>query len=453
MSTERLLLSEKYKAFLRCAAPVEFLEGTTAAGKTTVGLFKFMLKVAESPKKLHIIAAKDTGTAEKNIINKDLGIVDDFGVLAEYKGNGTKDNKIPHILFHTNSGDKIIYVMGYGDKKKWQKALGGQYGCLYIDEINTADIDFVREAAMRCDYLMATLNPDDPSLDVYKEYINCSRPLPEWESETPSEIKAELKEEPKPGWVHWFFSFCHNLGLPKEKLDKILANTPKGTKIWKNKIEGLRGKATGLVFPNFDRKKHVVTERQLRQQEKLGQLKWKRFTAGLDTAYSSKSPDTISMIFQGITEDRRLITLAEKVYNNADLDTPIAPSDTAVKLVEFLERCRKDWGFARDVYVDNADQATMTELKKYKRLHGCLYNFWDAYKKLGILDRIKLQLGWIQQGCYLVMDTCTNHLAELDKYSWREDKDEPEDRNDHTINAGQYAWIPYKHMIGFDEEA
>ena len=42
-----LLLSEKYKAFLKCNAPVEFLEGTTAAGKTTVGLFKFMLKVAQ----------------------------------------------------------------------------------------------------------------------------------------------------------------------------------------------------------------------------------------------------------------------------------------------------------------------------------------------------------------------------------------------------------------------
>lgn len=36
MSNERLLLSEKYKAFLKCNAPVEFLEGTTAAGKTTV---------------------------------------------------------------------------------------------------------------------------------------------------------------------------------------------------------------------------------------------------------------------------------------------------------------------------------------------------------------------------------------------------------------------------------
>lgn len=452
MSTERLLLSEKYKAFLRCDAPVEFLEGTTAAGKTTVGLFKFMLKVAGSPKKLHILAADDTGAAEKNIIQKDLGILDDFGILVEYKGNGSGEYKMPHLLFHTSGGDKIIFVVGYGNKRKWKDALGGQYGCLYIDEINTADIEFVREAAMRSDYLMATLNPDDPNLEVYKEYINCSRPLPEWAEETPPEIKDELKEEPKPGWVHWFFSFAHNLGLPKEKLDRIIQNTPKGTKIWKNKIQGLRGKATGLIFPNFDRKKHVVTAAWVKQQVKEGKIVFKRFTAGLDTSYSAKSPDTIAMLFQGITTDRRLITLAEKVYSNADLDQPLAPSDTAVKFVEFLETCRKEWGFAKDVFVDSADQATITELRKYKRLHGCLYNFWDAYKKVEILDRIKLQLGWIQQDCYLVVDACEEHLHELDTYSWDEEKDEPEDRNDHTINAQQYAWIPYRNLVGFEED-
>lgn len=192
--------------------------------------------------------------------------------------------------------------------------------------------------------------------------------------------------------MHWFFSFVHNLGLPKEKLDKILANTPKGTKIWKNKILGLRGKATGLVFPNFDRKKHVVTAAWVRSEVEAGRIQWKKFTCGMDTAYSSKSPDTIAMLFQGITTDRRLITLAEKVYNNADLENPIAPSDTVVKLIDFLEQCRKRWGFAKDVYVDNADQATMTELKKYKRLHSCFYNFWDAYKKLTILDRISCSL-------------------------------------------------------------
>lgn len=453
MSDERLLLSEKYKAFIRCDAPVEFLEGTTAAGKTTVGLFKFMLKVAESKKKLHILAAKDTGTAEKNIINKDLGIIDDFGQLVEYHGNGTKDDKIPHLLYHTSQGDKVIYVLGYGDKQKWQKALGGQYGCLYIDEINTADIDFVRESAMRCDYLMATLNPDDPALPIYKEYINCSRPLPEWEQETPKEIKDELKEEPKPNWVHWFFSFVHNLGLPKEKLDKIIANTPKGTKIWKNKIEGLRGKATGLVFSNFDRKRHVKTKAWLKQQLKDGKIKIKTITAGLDTSYSSESEDTIAMIYQIITEDRRVITVDEKIYSNADLTIPLAPSDTVRNFVDFLETNRKEWGFARDVFIDSADQATITELNKHKRLHGSAYNFIPAYKKTTIIDRILLQISWLQQDAYLVLDHCVNHISELERYSWKEDKNnEPEDRNDHTINASQYAWLPYKMQIGDKDE-
>jgi PBSX family phage terminase large subunit len=453
MSDERLLLSEKYKAFIRCDAPVEFLEGTTAAGKTTVGLFKFMLKVAESKKKLHILAAKDTGTAEKNIINKDLGIIDDFGQLVEYHGNGTKDDKIPHLLYHTSKGDKVIYVLGYGDKQKWQKALGGQYGCLYIDEINTADIDFVRESAMRCDYLMATLNPDDPALPIYKEYINCSRPLPEWEQETPKEIKDELKEEPKPNWVHWFFSFVHNLGLPKEKLDKIIANTPKGTKIWKNKIEGLRGKATGLVFSNFDRKRHVKTKAWLKQQLKDGKIKIKTITAGLDTSYSSESEDTIAMIYQIITEDRRVITVDEKIYSNADLTIPLAPSDTVRNFVDFLETNRKEWGFARDVFIDSADQATITELNKHKRLHGSAHNFIPAYKKTTIIDRIMLQISWLQQDAYLVLDHCVNHISELERYSWKEDKNnEPEDRNDHTINASQYAWLPYKMQIGDKDE-
>lgn len=444
MSTERLVLSEKYKAFLRCNAPVEFLEGTTAAGKTTVGLFKFMLKVAESPKKLHILAADDTGAAEKNIIQKDLGILDDFGVLVEYKGNGSGEYKMPHILFHTSGGDKIIFVVGYGNKRKWKDALGGQYGCLYIDEINTADIDFVREASMRCDYLMATLNPDDPSLDVYKEYINCSRPLPEWADSTPQEIRDELIEEPKPGWVHWFFSFDDNAGLPEAKKRQIIQNTPKGTKIYKNKIEGLRGKATGLVFPNFGAG-HIITAAQARQYS------FRKFTCGLDTSYSAKSPDTIAMLFQGITTDRILITLAEKVYSNKDLDQPLAPSDTALKFVEFLESCRSDWGFARDTFIDCADAATITELRKYKRLHGCFYNFVESYKKVTILDRIKLQLGWIQQGCYKVVDTCPEHIREMGLYSWDETKDIPEDGHDHTINAQQYGWIPYRNQIGFEE--
>ncbi|MGN1157746.1 MAG: terminase [Agathobacter sp.] len=449
-----MIVGEKFDAFIDNAAEVEFLEGTTAAGKTTVGIYKFMMEVAESPKKMHIISGLDTGTIEKNIINKDNGIMDEWGKLVDYNGNGTSNEKLPHIIFKPAPGiEKIIYVLGYDDKKRWKKALGGQYGCLYIDEINIADMDFVREASMRCDYLLATLNPDDPSLPVYKEYINCSRPLPEWKQDTPKEILAELKEEPKPGWVHWFFSFRDNISLTKEKLDRIIRNVPVGTKLYKNKILGLRGKATGLVFPNFSRSKHVKTKVWLKKQIENGTIKIKRCTAGLDTSYSTESKDTIAMVFQIITKCRKLITVDEAVFSNADLDSPVSPSDTVKNFIDFLEKNREEWGFARDVYIDSADAATITELNKHKRLHSSIYNFIPAYKKTMIIDRIKLQLSWIHQGAYMVLEHCVHHIAELETYSWDEKKiNTPEDKNDHTINANQYGWLPYKMEIGDQEE-
>ena len=38
-------------------------------------------------------------------------------------------------------------------------------------------------------------------------------------------------------------------------------------------------------------------------------------------------------------------------------------------------------------------------------------------------------------------------MAELNIYSWDE-KNQPEDGHDHDINACQYAWLPFKKMIG-----
>lgn len=444
-------LSQKYIDFINTVEGVdaEFLEGTTASGKTTVGAgVKFMRMVSKSKKKLHIIASKTTGTAEKNIIQQDNGILD-IHKKAKYCGNGDKDNKLPHIKFE----GKIIYVLGYDNRDKWELVLGSQFGCVYIDEINTANIDFVREISTRNDYLLGTLNPDDPDLPVYKEFVNRSRPYKKYEKDVPKEILAELKETPVPKWRYWFFTFHDNLSLSEEDIQKKIQSAPPGTKLYKNKIQGLRGKATGLIFPNFDRKKHVIKKEWLKKQIEEGKIKIKKCSAALDTSYSSTSPDTIAMVYQIITECRKVITVDEKVYSNADLSTPLAPSDTVTNFIDFLERNRKEWGFAKDVFIDSADQATITELKKHKRLHSSIYNFLPAYKKTQIIDRIKLQLSWLQQGAYLVLERCTNHISELNNYSWKEDKDnEPEDRNDHTINASQYSWLPYKMLIGDEED-
>lgn len=445
----KLLLSTKYKAFIKCNAPVEFLEGTTAAGKTTVGIWKFMMKVAHSQKKIHILSGLDLGTVEKNIINKELGIVDLFGDRAVYYPSGHGEHTLPHIEFSpSRSNVKIIYVLGYDNKARWKKALGGQYGCLYIDEINIADIEYVRETVMRCDYLMATLNPDDPNLPVYREYINCSRPLPEWENETPAALLAQLNQPAKPNWVHWFFSFDHNLGLTPAKKQQIISNVPKGSKLYKNKIQGLRGRATGLVFDL--QPKNIITLDKLREkmEDEKNPLRFDIFTAGLDTAYSQQSQDTFAFTFCGITACRKLIVLDAVTYNNRDLQTPLTPSDLPRLYEQFLEVNRSRWGFSKDAFIDSADQATILECQKYKRQTGSIYSFLPAWKKTKIIDRIQLQSGWMAHSDFLILDTCTPLLEDLDLYSWKEDKYEPEDGNDHCINSCQYAWLPFKDKIG-----
>lgn len=438
-------LSKKYLDFMKHKAPVEFLEGTTAAGKTTVGITKFMLMVAKSTKKMHVIAAKTTGVAEKNIINKEYGITDVFGDLVRYNGNGDKDNKIPHIRYQTSSGEKIIYVLGYDNTDKWKMALGSQFGCVLIDEVNTASIEFVREICTRNDYLMATLNPDDPNIPIYDEFINCARPLEKYKKDVPKEILEQLNREAKKDWTYWFFSFYDNASLSEEDIEKKKLSAPKGTKLYKNKILGLRGRATGLIFSNFERKNNVIPK----EVAKL--MKFTQFTAGLDTSYSQNSPDTFAFTFCGITSNKELVMLNEEVYNNKDLEIPLAPSDIAPKFFKFLEKNRQEWGFARDVFIDSADQGTIMELKKFKRTNTCLYNFINSYKKVTIIDRIHLMLGWINTNSkiyYYVVNTCIEHIRELEVYSWKEDKYEPEDANDHTINSGQYAWIPFRKLIG-----
>lgn len=436
--TNSFPLSQKYIDFISSVHGVsaDFLEGTTASGKTTVGAgVKFMRMVSASRKKLHVIAAKTTGKAEETIIQQDNGILD-LHAGARYFGNGDKDYKLPHIKFE----GKIIYILGYDNKDKWQMVLGAQFGCVYIDEINTADIEFVREMSTRNDYLMATLNPDDPSLPVYKEFVNRSRPYRKYAADVPAEIMKELTCDPVPTWRYWFFTFRDNLSLTEEDIQRKMAAAPKGTKLYKNKILGLRGRATGLVFDL--QKRSILTARQARE------MRFTRFSAGLDTAYSQTSPDTIAFTFVGITADRKCLLLDEEVYNNRDRKTPLTPSDIPKIFTAFLEKNRRAWGFAKDVYIDSADQATILECQKFGRLSGSIYSFIPAFKRTKIIDRIHLQSAWLAAGDFYILEHCRAYIAEMDIYSWQEDKAAPEDGNDHLINSCQYAWLPYRSLIG-----
>ena len=393
-----------------------------------------MLRVSASPKKLHIIAGRTTGVVEKNIIQQDNGILD-IHKNAKYYGNGDKDYKFPHIKFE----GKIILVLGYDKADNWKNALGGQYGCVFIDECNTADIEFIREISTRNDYMMFTLNPDSPDLEVYKEFINRARPREKYKKDVPEEIIKELNEPINDKWAYWFFTFNDNLGLTADDIEKKKNSAPIGTKMYKNKILGLRGKATGLIF-NLQ-PQHIITAEQAKKH------KFMYFSIGVDTSYSKMSHDKITLEAIGITKEKKCILLMEETYNNKDTTRPFAPSDVVPMIVSFAEKLKAEYGFSRTIYIDSADAGTITEAQKFKLNTPCIYDFAGAWKKTKVITRIQLQQSWMQTGDFLIVDTCKDYISEMNKYSWDE-KNQPEDAHDHSINGCQYAWLPYKKMIG-----
>jgi len=252
-------------------------------------------------------------------------------------------------------------------------------------------------------------------------------------------MKELLKVEAKPKYRYWFFSFNDNLSLTEEDIEKKKRQAPKGTKLYKNKILGLRGKATGLVFNIQD--KDIITEEEARQ------MKFVRFSIGCDTSYSKLTHDKLTFEFIGITEDKRCVLLEEETHNNKDREIPFAPSDVILKLVAFAEKCKVKWGFALHIFIDNADAGTIAEANKYKRESGCIYKFVGAWKKTTNLTRVQLQQSWYNTNDFLIVDTCKAYIDESNTYSFTEDG-ELEDANDHSIQGCQYAWLPFKKMIG-----
>lgn len=452
-------LSTKYIDFIKHQSSGDILEGTTSAGKTTIGITKFMLKVAQSHKKFHAIAALDLGTIERNILNKDLGLLEQFEGYASYKPNGHGKINLPHVLYHVTKPtgeieDNIIYLFGYSDKTKWKKALGGQYGCVMIDEVNVSDQEFVNEIMMRQDYFMLTLNPDDPKLPVYENYINKGRPLAKHKKDIPQPIMDDLlKSEAKEGWIYWFFTFYDNKGLTDTKIEQIMSSVPKGTKAYKNKIEGLRGRHSGLVLR--PKPENFISKAWLNVAIENGDIDFEMFTVGVDTSYSRKTDDKISFAYQGITKDGKLIKLGFETYNNRDIgestpDAYIGPSDIGPLLHEFVKKYRTKYGGnVYCIYIDSADSATNIEVNKYMYKSGANIDVVPSWKVMSIVDRIEFENSLYQSDhCLIVEEDCKEHINELNVYSWKDKKQEPEDANDHTINSSQYGFAPFVQLLG-----
>ena len=466
-----LKLGHKFKKFLRLnpftnGIDEEILEGQTSAGKTTVGLgLKLILLAALSPKKLHLLCGANLGKVEDNIISKDNGILDiaqTYGFKVDYFPNGHGIFNKAHILIYgkTPDQDKILRVAGYGDESKWKDILGSQYGVVGVDEANIANIEFLRELSMRRDYWMLTLNPDNPDLDIYKEFINRSRPLEEFKGDYPEELMNQIISVPeRKGSVHWYFTMDDNAALSEEKKEQIRNSVPAGSKQYKNKILGLRGRAEGLVFKRFDRNKQVInmplemlTPQTFRDMVLKPYEQVSYIFCGLDSGIEKDATALVTML---VTTMGRVVMLPSMYYDcskNNELSN--APSNQAATIERWLDFILSKVGLldpnSVKICCDSAAVTNATAKEINLRTH---YNCLPVEKKDRMNDTLRA-IGIIEKEDFVTILNCGNidpttfeklgdtdmFIVEIENQVWDKKKGNvPEDGNDHCIDAFKYG--------------
>lgn len=450
-----MLLSPKQKDFLMYKTNVECLEGQTYGGKTTIGAIKFILRVKASRKMQHVISGLDLGTIEKNIITKEMGILDYYGEReVKYFSNGNMNSNLPHLEVNSLHGLKIVFLFGYADSARWKKVLGGQYGCGLIDECNTADMDLVRELAMRCDYIMMTLNPDNPTLPIYKEYINHCRPLEKYKNDEPESImKQLLSEEAKEGWVHWYFKMDDNPILTPEKKQKIIDNVPKGTRTYKAKIEGIRAVMENAIVDIPD-EKIISLDTALEMVKREGVY---HIFIGCDSGISpGKDATAVTITLK--------TTLGHMVKLPSFERVPQIGSNTNSQVAQIIERWVDYWlnkfeCFNLGIITFTGDSAALTQDLLYEISFMTKYDAFKVESKDILRDTQRIisiigtpdYLYIVNDGCHdpdnpsVIINDYDPLLIELTNWVWDSKTSKPKDGNDHTIDAFKYESLYWQY--------
>ena len=453
-----LKLSYKFKKFLKLldikkfGIETEVLEGQTAAGKTTVGIgLKLILLMALSPKKLHLICGYTLGKLESSMIIKENGICDiakEYGYKVEYFPDGKGKVRLAHLIIYGNTPDedKIVYCAGYSDKTKWKDILGNQYGIVGVDEGNIADIDFMRELSMRCDYWMITLNPDDPNLPIYSDFINRCRPLKEFEKDYPQELYNQLLGgKAKRGWIHWYFTMDDNAALSEAEKKKKRESVPIGSKQYKNKILGIRGRSEGLVYEEFNDSKII----------KYDQFRWlpnemvSRVVCGLDSGLNS---DATALVTTLLTTAGRLLVIPSFYYLPKQGSN--ANSQQAINIAKWLNFWLPKFGInITNIVQIYGDSAALTQDLMYEINLKTPFRAMKVEKKDILKDtqRVKSIIG--KDNFFYIIDAGYRNplnpnellgnndmfIVELNNQIWDIKKNQPMDGNDHCIDAFKYG--------------
>ncbi|EJO7200051.1 PBSX family phage terminase large subunit [Staphylococcus pseudintermedius] len=367
------------------------LYGAKRTGKTIFNNYMFLeevLNVRERATKLgirnpqYILAGYTLGTIQKNVLEEltnMYGLEFTFDKYNRFKLFGVTIVQTPH-----------------GNVKGLAAIRGMTAFGAYVNEASLAHPAVFDEIKSRCSgegaRILSDTNPDNPEHWLLKDYI---------QNEDESIIS-------------YHFELDDNTFLSERYRKNIKATTPSGMMYDRN-ILGLWVSGDGLVYQDFDKKIHTMT------QDELKQIPMKQYFAGVDWGYEHHG---VIVVF-GMGYDDRFYLIEEHAKQHVFIEDWVRIAhDIKARYGDIPFYCDS----ARSEHVAKFDEEGINAIFADKRIMRGVELVAHYYKN----NRIRI-----------VYDACPRFASEIYNYAWDTKKDLPIKEYDDVMDAMRYALLTF----------
>lgn len=408
-------------------------EGGKRAGKNIINLIAYAMVLETHPDKLHLVFGVSLAAAKMNVIDSN-----GFGLQWLFDGRCRegeyKDRDALYI--QTKTGEKIVIIAGGAKANDAARIKGNSYGTVYGTEVNECHQGFVQEVFDRTlassrRQLFFDLNPKPPAHWFYRDVLD---------------YQDELKKKGEnPGYNYGHFTVMGNLSIPDERLKTLLKTYDKSSLWYQADILGKRTAATGRIYTGYSSKDVLIDRDYIKDKRFIG------FSIGVDIGGTAATVATLT----GFTPHYKDVLLLDGYYHKQGKESGYTHDRYAQEIVAKIQ----EWGrmfpafFASaHIFAESADKLFRQALANELKRRGIHIQVVPAYKKDGIIDRIRLTNILINQGRYKVMRHLKPWINALENATWDEEERQKGEwvRTDDDsypvdcLDSSEYAVQPFK---------
>jgi PBSX family phage terminase large subunit len=419
-------------------------EGGKRAGKNILNIIAFAENLETHPDKIHLVGGVTKPAAMMNIIDSN-----GFGLLSYFDGR-IRPGKYPNskgmdcYYIQTKTGEKVVIVAGGKDSDDYRAIKGNTYGSAYVSEANECHKFFIQEVfdrtiASNRRKLFFDLNSKPPRHWFYTDILDFQ-----------DELAAQNRN---PGYNYAHFTIYNNRSITDEQLREVLRTYDKTSLWYQADILGKRTAATGRIYTGYKPVDHVIKPKILREIQPNGRALYHfiQFSIGVDVGGTDATVATCV----GFTSGYEDVVLVDGYYHKQGKESFMDHAKYAAEICDKIELWIEQYPLvsAATIFAESADklfrQALVNELKK-RGLHRM--QVLPAYKKEGIVDRIRLNNILINQDRFRVASHMKSWQNAYENAMWSdEDYEEGEwvrvDDGSYPVDcldSTEYAIHPYK---------